>query len=442
MIFSSYQFIIFFLIFIFLIKNFQSYQRQIILIFSIFFYSYWNPVFIFLIIFYCIMGYILIKKEIKLSYSIILIICPLIYFKYSYIFFNLFYTNKTNPFIYTGELPLAISFITFTILAVIIDIKKKIFLDKLNLQSFSEFILYFPQLIAGPILRAKELIPKLNKKISFNLGNIKFGLILFLIGFVKKIFLADNIGIFIDPYFESPNLYTSKDLIKAFFLFPIQIYFDFSGYVDMALGISATLGIYLPINFNKPYLSYSLTEFWRNWHITLSNWFRDYLYIPLGGSRVGSMRRNLNLVLTMSLAGLWHGASFNFILWGFLNGIILSFEKKILILNKKNLFRLVLNCFIVFNLWVIFRIEKLIFIKYFYLNLYKNIGEIFNIFNLLIFLSIIFFVWVQKYENHKYISSISRKLSLNIIIPIFFVFLLTGFGISLGQSEKFIYFNF
>ena len=183
-----------------------------------------------------------------------------------------------------------------------------------------------------------------------------------MIGFIKKIFFADSISNFIDPIFDQGNLIASEDYIKGFLLFPLQIYFDFSGYVDMALGASKILSIDLPINFNKPYLSSSLTEFWRNWHITLSNWFRDYIYIPLGGSRHGNNKLFGNLFLTMSIAGLWHGASLNFILWGSLNGIFLFFEKKI---NKYFKFtktiKIILTCFLVFNLWIVFRINDLNF---------------------------------------------------------------------------------
>ena len=173
-------------------------------------------------------------------------------------------------------------------------------------------------MIAGPILRANELIPSLKKKIILKDDNIRFGILLFTIGFVKKVFFADSIASFIDPIFEKENLSSSEDFFKAFLLFPLQIYFDFSGYVDMALGISKILSIDLPINFNRPYLSKSLTEFWRSWHITLSKWFRDYIYIPLGGSKVGQGKLFYNLLLTMFVAGLWHGASLNFILWGLL----------------------------------------------------------------------------------------------------------------------------
>ena len=317
MIFSSIEFLIFFLLVILILKFLPKYQSSIIIFSSLFFYSYWNPIFTILIIYFFGLTYLFVKKNISLKVSISVILLPLVYFKYSLFFVELLQLGYLDRYTYKGNLPLAISFVTFTAIALIIDVKKKIYEKNLNFKDIVEFILYFPQLIAGPILRAHQLIPELKKKIIFNYDNLKIGLLLFLIGFIKKIFFADTIGSMIDPIFLEPTNFDSKDLFKAYILFPFQIYFDFSGYVDMALGASYIFGIKLPNNFNKPYLTCSITDFWRNWHITLSNWFRDYIYIPLGGSKVGQKKLYLNLILTMSLAGLWHGASLNFILWGF-----------------------------------------------------------------------------------------------------------------------------
>jgi alginate O-acetyltransferase complex protein AlgI len=442
MIFSSIEFIIFFISFIFLIKIFKNHQKQIIIVSSLFFYAYWNPIFIFLIIYLCVVTYLLIKNKINIKFSILIILLPLFYFKYSFFVFSFIPLEFLNYFSYKGELPLAISFITFTAVAILIDIKNRTFNDNLTFINFSEFILYFPQLIAGPILRAKELIPQLKNKIFFKSENIKYGIFLFSIGFVKKIFLADNIALLIDPFFENPEIFGSEDLVKGFLLFPLQIYFDFSGYVDMALGISAFLGIVLPINFKKPYLTYSLTDFWRSWHITLSSWFRDYLYIPLGGSRVSKMRLYFNLVFTMTIAGLWHGASINFIFWGFLNGIFLALEKKFNIPNNKKFFKIILNCFIIFNLWLIFRITEIkSLINYFY-TIYFNLNEIFILENSLIFVVTCFAIYCQKFENLTTIKKFSSKLSFAVLMPFFLILLITGFAISTGQSDKFIYFNF
>ncbi len=264
-----------------------------------------------------------------------------------------------------------------------------------------------------------------------------------MIGFIKKIFLADSISNFIDPIFEKENLTASEDYIKGFLLFPLQIYFDFSGYVDMALGVSKILSIDLPINFNRPYLSSSLSEFWRNWHITLSKWFRDYIYIPLGGSRHGNKKLFGNLFITMSIAGLWHGASINFILWGALNGIFLFFEKKIskyFVLNRY--IKIFITCFLIFNLWLVFRINDLNFLLIFYKNVYLNLLSITEIENLLLLFSVLFAIFSQKFDNFNFIENLSKKINYLILIPIFIIILLTGLAIKAGSSQKFIYFDF
>ena len=321
--------------------------------------------------------------------------------------------------------------------------KKKIFNDEISFFSFLEFIIYFPQLIAGPILRAKELVPSLKKKIIFSKNQIKFGIILFTVGFIKKVYLSDSIGAIIDPIFLDPAQAPAEDLIKGFLLFPLQIYFDFSGYVDMALGISNILSIELPVNFNKPYLSKSLTEFWRSWHITLSKWFRDYLYIPLGGSQKSSTILFFNLILTMSIAGLWHGANFNFIIWGFLNGLFLFFEKKISpFVNLNNFFKITINCFIVFNLWLIFRIQDLnTLIDYFRL-LYFNLDSFLLRENIFVLTFSILAILSQKYDNYSYIKNLSEKIKLTYFVPIIILIIILGLSFNSGTSDKFIYFDF
>ena len=343
---------------------------------------------------------------------------------------------------YNGELPLAISFLTFTAIAVLIDRKNKKN-NEYNFFNLSEYLLFFPQLIAGPILRLNQLAPQLNNKILFLKDNIKFGIILFSIGYIKKVYFADNIGTYIDPYFHNPSLTDSKDLLKAFLLFPIQIYFDFSGYIDMALGVSKMLGINLPQNFNKPYFACSITDFWRRWHITLSSWFKDYLYIPLGGSKVVSYKIYFNLLVTMCVAGLWHGANFNFILWGFLNGLILSVERffkieKLSYSFVKNLF----YCFVIFNLWIIFRISDFSSMLIFFDKLYSNFADIILFENLAVLLFVYICIIFQKYDDYNVLQRFSKKINFKILIPFFVTIILVGFSISLGQSQKFIYFQF
>tara|TARA_A100001015_G_scaffold309539_1_gene409179 strand:- start:128 stop:1456 length:1329 start_codon:yes stop_codon:yes gene_type:complete len=442
MLFSSIDFLFFFLIFLVCIVFIKQYQRYLIIIFSLFFYSYWNIYFAPIIIFYCLTTIFLLKKNYSLFISIPVILLPLLYFKYSFFILNSINSELLVNFSYQGELPLAISFVTFTAAAVIVDRKGKLN-NEYTFTNISEFILYFPQLIAGPILRLNQLFPQLNKKINFSASNIKFGVLLFCIGYIKKVYFADNIALLIDPFFEDPGSYDSSDLIKAFLLFPIQIYFDFSGYIDMALGISLIFGIILPQNFNKPYLCKSLTDFWRRWHITLSNWFRDYIYIPMGGSRKGKFRLYFNLIFTMSIAGAWHGASFNFILWGFLNGLILSLEK-VLKFNESNysILKNFLVCFLVFNLWIVFRIPDFGNLHIFFENLYFDLFKTLNLQSILILFFVMFLIFLQKFENFDYLKLLSKKLNFSFIIPFFIIIILVGLSISLGQSEKFIYFQF
>ncbi len=442
MIFSSIGFLIFFSIFVLLIKFFSNYQKHIIIILSLFFYSYWDPIFFLLIFYLLITTFYIIKKKISLKIAIPIILLPLFYFKYSSFIFGLISIDIFEKFSYYGSLPLAISFITFTVIALIVDITSNEFNEELTFTNFAEFIIFFPQLIAGPILRAKELIPQLRNNIIFKKDNIRFGILLFLIGFIKKVFLADNISLFIDPFFQNPELYLSKDLIKGYLLFPFQIYFDFSGYVDMALGVSIFLGIKLPINFDKPYLTGSLTNFWRNWHITLSNWFRDYLYIPIGGSKKGNCRLFFNLIFTMSLAGLWHGANFNFVIWGFLNGLILYLEKILNINYKNTILKIIFNLFIIFNLWLIFRIEDISNLINYFCILYGGLLNIFTFENFYILVFSLICVLSQKIDNFVTLKKISLNINLFILIPIFIILIITGLAFSTGHSDKFIYFDF
>ena len=446
MIFSSFQFIIFFLIFIFLIYFFSNYQRLIIIISSLIFYAYWKPIYVIIILYLIILSYLFIKKNLSLKFSIPILLLPLIYFKYSNFIFDILNISESSILKFDSKMPLGISFITFTVIALVVDIKKKIFIEKIKLNQVSEFILYFPQLIAGPILRANELIPILKEKIKLKQENIKFGILLFLIGFVKKVFFADTIANIIDPIFLTPGDFDNKYILVASLLFPIQIYFDFSGYVDMALGISKILGIQLPINFDAPYLSISLTDFWRKWHITLSSWFRDYLFIPMGGSRSGIIRTNLNLIITMTIAGLWHGASWNFVLWGFMHGFILSLEKINLIKKIKfylpSFILIFINCFIVFNLWIVFRITDFNNLFLFFNKLYSFQLIIFDkniIYSLLL---LVLSIYLQKYDNQTFLASLSKKINFISLIVCLLSILISGFLINLGTSENFIYFDF
>lgn len=252
----------------------------------------------------------------RISLAVIINVGVLALIKYQ-AFFSTNSAGEGTAFIDT-VLPLGISFYTFQLLAYQVDAKNEPDLKNQSFFSFTLFISFFPQLIAGPIVRAKELVPQIRRVIEGRRRKLKlvsFGLGLCLLGLTKKVFLADSLAPVVDDifYLESPSIYQAW---LGAWLFSFQIYFDFSGYSDIALGCAYLLGIRLPWNFRTPYMSVSPREFWRRWHITLSSWIRDYLYIPLGGNRGGPLRQVATLLLVMGLAGLWHGADFTFIVWG------------------------------------------------------------------------------------------------------------------------------
>jgi len=238
-------------------------------------------------------------------------------------------------------LPIAISFYTFHSITYTVSIYRKQMEPVKSFTEYAIFVAFFPQLVAGPILRAKEFLPQLREKVdNFQNGaklrlitiestNLKLGVTLMAFGFLKKMFFADNIAPLANEVFSFPVGLESPTIVLGTIAFAIQIYCDFSGYSDIALGAAAIMGFKIPINFNKPYFATSPSDFWKRWHISLSSWLRDYLYVPLGGNRKSKARTYLNLMVTMFLGGLWHGASWNFVIWGLMHGAYLAVHKAI-----------------------------------------------------------------------------------------------------------------
>jgi alginate O-acetyltransferase complex protein AlgI len=224
-------------------------------------------------------------------------------------------------------LPAGISFYTFKSMSYTIDVYRKHIEPVRSQLDYTTFVTFFPELIAGPIVRASVFLPQMGRAIGPTRERLAVGASLFLFGLTKKLLIADRLSSVADPVFASPEIYATSTLWLGALAYAGQIYCDFSGYSDMAIGTAKMIGYDLPQNFDMPYISGSVTEFWRRWHITLSTWLRDYLYIPLGGNRKGRFRTYLNLFLTMLLGGLWHGASWNFVLWGALHGIALALHK-------------------------------------------------------------------------------------------------------------------
>lgn len=261
-------------------------------------------------------------------------------------------------------LPLGISFFTFQGISYLVDIYRKELTYKNSLLDVLLYISFFPHLVAGPIVKASEFIPQLKQPPKTDQIPFLFSIVLIVLGLFKKVVIANYLGVdIVDPIFENPKAYGSLDMIFAVYCYAVQIFCDFSAYTDMAIGLAYLLGYQFPLNFNQPYRATSLKDFWNRWHISLSRWLKEYLYIPMGGNRVSEKRTYQNLLITMGLGGLWHGASWNFITWGLLHGIGLAFEKRfqwdegITSWAKK-----ALHIFLVFNFvcfaWIFFRAES------------------------------------------------------------------------------------
>ncbi|MFO0697485.1 MAG: MBOAT family O-acyltransferase [Polyangiales bacterium] len=251
------------------------------------------------------------------------------YFKY----FNFFVDNLNGLLPHAHSiphrdilLPAGISFYTFKTMSYVIDVHRRELGRVRTWMDYTTFITFFPELIAGPIVRASVLLPQLDRDIGLTRARFATGASAFLLGFTKKS-IADHLAVMVDPVFDAPEVFDGATLAAAVLGYSLQIYCDFSGYSDMAIGSAKLIGYDLPENFDMPYASSSITEFWRRWHMTLSFWLRDYLYISLGGNRRGPFRTYVNLVLTMLLGGLWHGASWNFVLWGGLHGVALALHR-------------------------------------------------------------------------------------------------------------------
>ncbi len=304
---------------------------------SYYFYGSWDWRFLSLIIistlvdFYCGKKiHISDDKKIRRRYlfmSLLVNLGVLSTFKYFDFFISSFidlislFGMQANYYSLNIILPVGISFYTFQTLSYTIDIYYRKMEPSNNLLNFATFVAFFPQLVAGPIERAKALLPQIEEKTSFNFKQFREGGVLILWGLVKKVLIADRLAVYVDVVFADPANFTGYQCALATLFFAVQIYCDFSGYSDIARGLAKTLGIELMTNFNVPYLSTSIREFWQRWHISLSTWFRDYVYIPLGGSRSSELMMKRNLLITFLVSGLWHGAAYTFLIWGLLHAM-------------------------------------------------------------------------------------------------------------------------
>lgn len=268
-------------------------------------------------------------RKLYVTASVIINMGMLCYFKYTSLIVDTINTFLSRPIeLWDIALPVGISFFTFRSVSYIVDIYRKKLQPTDSLLDYLFFLSFFPPLVAGPVVRATELLPQIRRRPEVTREMFAEGLFLIMCGVFKKVVISDYISInFVDRIFDAPALYTGLENLLGIYGYTLQIYCDFSGYSDMAIGIALLLGFRFPINFDSPYKSSSISEFWRRWHITLSSWLRDYLYISLGGNRVPRWRNYFNLFITMVIGGLWHGASWLFILWGAWHGIMLVLHK-------------------------------------------------------------------------------------------------------------------
>ncbi|MBV7256290.1 MBOAT family protein [Pacificimonas sp. WHA3] len=303
---------------------------------SLIFYGYWNPPYVLVLIGSILANYLIGraisreggKTKWRVILGVLLNLGLLFYYKYTNFFLdNVAEMTGADWELGTILLPIGISFYTFTQIAYLIDCQRG-FVREYNLLDYALFVSFFPQLIAGPILHHKEMMPQFDQPETYRIGssNLAIGATIFIFGLFKKAVLADGIAVYATPLFVGADSGLNPDFFAAWggaLAYTFQLYFDFSGYSDMAIGLARMFGIVLPLNFASPYKSRNIVEFWRTWHMTLSRFLRDYLYISLGGNRKGNVRRYINLFLTMLLGGIWHGAGWNFAIWGALHGIYL-----------------------------------------------------------------------------------------------------------------------
>lgn len=414
MVFSSLTFIYYFLpivLFVYFIIP-DKYRNMVILVSGLFFYAWGEPIYVLIMILSTVIDYTagrLIhyfdksnkKRTACLLISVIMNIGLLSIFKYSSfligIINSIFKTNIYDPQL---PLPIGISFYTFQSMSYTIDMYLRNIKVQKNIISFTSYVTLFPQIVAGPIVRYDDVAKELDYR-TVTVSKVSEGIGKFLKGLAKKVLLANNIGLVWTAVkaMDYSNISAGTAWI-GILAFTFQIYFDFSGYSDMAVGLGKMLGFNFPINFDYPYISKSITEFWRRWHITLGSWFRSYVYIPLGGNRNGTFKTIRNLIIVWALTGLWHGASWNFILWGLYFGILIIIERlgwgKILEKLPAVVSRLYTFVLVVFG-WVLFDVDTLsnawsFFKAMFGANgtLYDNTANYLLISNIVIFIICIF----------------------------------------------------
>lgn len=462
MLFSSLTFLFIFLplvlILYFLVKD--KYKNYILLAASLLFYSWGEPKYILLMVISIIANYFFARwldksschKKFWMTIAIIFNIGLLLFFKYT----NFFLDNINNLFgidtpTLNVVLPIGISFYTFQILSYVIDVYRGNVAVQKNIFTLGTYISFFPQLIAGPIVRYSTIEKQLSKR-THSLEKFCIGLRRFMIGFAKKVLIANNVAIIADTVFNSASLseYGFLIILLGTLAYTLQIYYDFSGYSDMAIGLGKMFGFDFNENFNYPYIATSVTDFWRRWHISLSTWFRDYVYIPLGGNRCSKLKWIRNFFIVWLLTGFWHGASWNFVLWGLFYAVILLAEK--LFLNKwTEKLPIILRWFLTFAVvnvaWILFRVENGVDLVAIFNNIFTFSGlglreflpANFSIVYYFVFM-IIGFIFMFPWKN--LIKKEHPRLALLGDIILILLFILGILSLINNSYNPFIYFRF
>jgi len=479
MLFNSYIYIFLFLpitLLIYFLLNkhkFIQLSKGLLVIASLFFYSFWNIKYLILIVCSMLFNYSIgttlnnyeithlkINRKAVLAFGITINILLLSYYKY----FDFFINNINSLFkadlpLLQIVLPLGISFFTFTQIAYLVDAyNKKV--KEADFLNYALFVTFFPHLIAGPIIHHREMMPqfaRLKNKI-FSHKNLSIGLFLFSIGLFKKVILADNLSGFVSQGYDVVNNLNFFESWLVSISYTLQIYFDFSGYTDMALGVALMFNIILPLNFNSPYKAHNLQDFWRRWHMTLSRFLKDYIYIPLGGNRYGKLKTFQNLLTTFLLGGLWHGANWTFIVWGAIHGFGTIVHK----LWKKLNFKMpavlaIISTFIFINItWVFFRSENIHIALKMLKNMFGANGFLPpKIFHCHLRLEHLYSLTLDDITNTFYIivlsfgllfvsnsNQLTEKFKPSLWTAIITAFLLFICISNLVQPSEFLYFNF
>lgn len=476
MLFNSLEFLLFlpivFVLYWFVFKS-KSIRNAFIVFASYVFYGWWDYRFLLLIAFTSLCSWFLglliekYRENKKLAFSlsasnIIINISILVVFKYFNFFLDSFLSllgalgfEIGSAFALKIILPVGISFYTFQALSYTIDIYRGKIKATDNIIDFFAFISFFPQLVAGPIERAKDLLPQFQKNITFSYPFAIDGARQMLWGFFKKIVIADNCAVIVDEVFANYTEQSASVLILGALLFSFQIYCDFSGYSDIAIGTAKLFGIKLNKNFDFPYLSRNIAEFWRRWHISLMTWLRDYIYFPLGGSKKGVFITIVNTFIVFFISGLWHGASWTFVLWGLYHALLINIltilhikKKYTLSPSLKDLHKILITfVFVVFG-WIMFRAESVPFF-------FNYVGRMFSaqidINNILTgkYIKVLFFIfvmlvveWLQKGKDHALQFSNKGLFKFRPVrLALYYVILLTIIVMQ-GEGQNFIYFQF